>query len=162
VTRVILAWLALVASLVQVGAIPSLFLDTATAPLLPVAVIAAWGAVRGPDDLWAGILVAPLPLALASEERVGWFLLALLPTAALLLRRPPPDTPHQLLRAPLAAALGSLAYLVVLFCAGGAAPALPGAASSLLGAATLTALVAALFALVLWPARTRRAPGFFR
>jgi hypothetical protein len=161
-TRIILALLALAASLLQVGAVPSLFLDPAAAPLLPVAMIAAWGAMRGPDELWAALLVAPLPLAVASEERLGWFLLALIPTAALLLRPAPPDTAQQLLRAPLAAALGGMAYLVVLFLAGGEARAMHASTPGILGAATLTAVMAALFALLLWPARARRTPGLFR
>jgi hypothetical protein len=161
-TRLVLALLALCASLLQVGAIPSLFFDPAGAPLLPVAVIAAWGAGRGPDELWPALLVAPLPLALASEERLGWFLLALLPTAAPLLQPAPPDTSQQLLRAPLAAAFGAMAYLAVLFVAGGEVRALPAATPSILGAAMLTALLGALVALLLWPARSRRAPGLFR
>jgi hypothetical protein len=161
-TRLVLASLALTASLLQVGAVPSLFFDPASAPLLPVAVIAAWGAMRGPDELWAALLVAPLPLAVASEERLGWFLLALIPTAALLLRPAPPDTSQQLLRAPLTAALGAIAYLVVLFLAGGEARALPTCTPSVLSAAMLTAFISGVVALVLWPARTRRAPGLFR
>lgn len=162
-TRLALAALALAASLLQAGALPALFFDPSAAPLLPVALLAAWGALRGPDDLWPALLVAPLPLALLSEERLGWFLLALLPTAALLFRhRPEPDTAAQFVRAPLVAAAGALSYLALLWLAAGDVRGLPGALATLLGAAVLTALAAALFAALLWPLRARRAPGLFR
>ena len=162
-TRLALAAFALLASLLQAGALPVLFFDPSAAPLLIIAVLAAWGALRGPDDLWPALLVAPLPLAFQSEERLGWFLLALLPTAALLLRRPPePDTPAQFARAPLVAAPGALAYLALLWLAAGDVRGLPGALLTLLGAAVLTAAFAALFAALLWPLRARRAPGLFR
>lgn len=162
-TRVALAALALLASLLQAGALPALFFDPSAAPLLPVALLAAWGALRGPDELWPALLVAPLPLALLSEERLGWFLLALLPTAAMLVhRRPQPDTPGQFARAPLVAAPGAFAYLGLLWLAAGDVRGLPGALATLLGAAFLTAAAAALFAALLWPLRARRAPGLFR
>lgn len=161
-TRVTLAALALLASLLQVGALPALFFDPSAGPLLPVALVAAWGALRGPDELWPALFVAPLPLAFMSEERLGWFLVALLPTAALLLHRPDPDTYAQFVRAPLAAGTGALAYLALLWLAAGDVRGLPAASTTLLGAALLTAAVAALFAALLWPLRTRRAPGLFR
>nr|HRC62231.1 hypothetical protein [Dehalococcoidia bacterium] len=74
-TRLLLAALALLASLLQVGALPALFFNASAAPLLPVALLAAWGALRGPEEIWPALLVAPLPLALLSEQRLGWFLL---------------------------------------------------------------------------------------
>ncbi|MGE0227076.1 MAG: hypothetical protein AB7I38_10060 [Dehalococcoidia bacterium] len=162
-TRVLVVALALLASLVQVGALPALFFDPLAAPLLPVALLAAWGALRGPEELWPAFLVAPLPLALLSEERLGWFLLALLPTAGLLLRRrPDPDTLAQFARAPLVAALGALGYLALLWLAAGDVRGLPGALTTLVGAALLTAVASSLFAVLLWPLRARRAPGLFR
>ncbi len=161
-TRAVLAALALLASLLQVGALPALFFNPTAGPLLPVALLAAWGALRGPDELWPALLLAPLPLALMSEERLGWFLVALLPTAAVLLRRPLPDTPAQFVRAPLAAAVGALGYLVLLWIAAGEVRGLPAASTTLLGAALMTAAVAALLAALLWPIRTRRSQGLFR
>ncbi|MFN8585878.1 MAG: hypothetical protein U0446_11240 [Dehalococcoidia bacterium] len=161
-TRLLLAALALLASLLQVGALPALFFNASAAPLLPVALLAAWGALRGPEEIWPALLVAPLPLALLSEQRLGWFLLALLPTAALVLGRPDPDTPGQFARAPAAAGVGTLAYLVLLWLAAGDIRGLPSAFATLVGAALLTALLAALFAALLWPVRARRAPGLFR
>ncbi|MEZ4554140.1 MAG: hypothetical protein AB7L91_09750 [Dehalococcoidia bacterium] len=162
-TRVFVAALALVASLLQVGALPALFFDPSAAPLLPVALLAAWGALRGPGELWPALLVAPLPLALLSEERLGWFLLALLPTAGLLVRRrPDPDSLAQFARAPLVAALGALGYLALLWLAAGDIRGLPSALATLFGAALLTAIASTLFAALLWPLRTRRAPGLFR
>lgn len=162
-TRLALAGLAFLASLLQAGALPALFFDPSGAPLLPVALVAAWGALRGPEEVWPALLVAPLPLALLSEERLGWFVLALLPTAALLVhRRPAPGTPGQFARAPLVAALGALAYLALLWLGAGDVRGLPGATATILGTALLTAAVAAVFAALLWPLRTRRAPGLFR
>ena len=162
-TRALLAAFALGASLVQVGALPALFLNAAAAPLLPVALVAAWGTMRDPDEVWPALLLAPLPLGVASEERLGWFLLALLPTAALLfLHRSPPEGLHRLGRAPLAAAFGTLAYLVLLWVAAGEVRALPSATGLILGSAVMTGAIAALLAAALWPVRTRRAPGLFR
>ena len=161
-TRIILAALAVAASLVQASALSTLFLTPTAAPLLPVAVLAAWGAMRGPDEVWPALLLAPLPLGVVSEERAGWFLLALLPTAALLLDPSPPETLRKLGRAPLAAALGAVAYLAVLFLAAGEIRDIPNSAGIILGAAAMTAAIACVLALLLWPVRTRRAPGLFR
>ena len=161
-TRAILATLVLGASLVQVGALPAIFLNPAAAPLLPVALLAAWGTMRSPDEVWPALLLAPLPLGLASEERLGWFLLAFLPTAALLARQSPPESLHRLGRVPLAAALGAVGYFVLLWLAAGEVRALPGAADLILGSATMTAIAASLLAALLWPVRLRRAPGLFQ
>src|SRR5688500_12435934 len=57
--------------------------DLRSLPLLPLAMLAAWAAARGPDEAWAVLLPAPLVLGLASDERVGWFVLALTPTPLL-------------------------------------------------------------------------------
>lgn len=161
-TRLILASLALAASLLQVGALSVLFPAPAAAPVLPVAVLAAWGALRGADELWAGLLLASLPLGLVSEERLGWFLLALLPTAALMLQPASPDAQRRFLRASLAGAGGALTYLVLLFLAAGEAGAIPAEAHALLGSAALTAVLAGLFAALLWPLRVPRSAGLFR
>lgn len=160
-SRAVLALLAVAVSLVQVGAVPVLFLGSA-APLLPVALIAAWGTMRNADEVWPALLLAPIPLAVASEERLGWFLLALLPTAVLLLRGSPPESPRKLGQAPLAAALGALGYLVLLWVAAGEVRALPSAAGLILGSTVMTAAIATLLAAALWPVRVRRAPGLFR
>ncbi len=160
-SRAVLALLAVAVSLVQVGALPVLFLGSA-APLLPVALIAAWGTMRAADEVWPALLLAPIPLAVASEERLGWFLLALLPTAALLLRQSPPESLQKLGQAPLAAALGALGYLVLLWVAAGEVRMLPSAAGLILGSAIMTAALATLLAAALWPVRARRAPGLFR
>jgi hypothetical protein len=161
-TRLVLALLALGASLAQVGAMPALFFDTSAAPLLPVALLAAWGALRGVEELWVALLLAPIPLGVASEERLGWFLLALLPTAALVLRDALPEGPRAFGRVARAAGVGALCYLVLLWVAAGEARALPGAAGIILGAAVMTAALAAVLATLLWPVRTRRSPGLFR
>jgi hypothetical protein len=161
VTRLALAALAFGAALLQAGAMPALFFDPASTPLLPVALLAAWGAMRSLDDMWPGFFVVPLTLGVVSEERVGWFLLALLPTAALLMRPAPPEALRQLSRAGLVAAAGALAYLVLLFIAAGEVAALLNAVPRLAVAMLGTAAIAATFALLLWPARSRRARGLF-
>src|SRR5690606_17254960 len=53
--------------------------DPLAAPVVPVALVLAWAAVRQPDETWPAILLPAVVLGAASEERVGWFLLALLP-----------------------------------------------------------------------------------
>ena len=78
-----LALLALAASLLQLGAVPALFLGGVAAPLLPVALIAAWTMARGERELWPALLVVAAVMGVASSERIGWFLLALLPAALL-------------------------------------------------------------------------------
>jgi hypothetical protein len=162
VSRAFLALLAAGASLIQVGAMPALFLDPAAAPLLPVALLAGWGVMRSPDEVWPGLLIVPLPLGLISEERLGWFILALLPTAALLLRKPPPEGIQTLGRVPLVAALGAAGYLVVLWVAAGEVHALTNPVAVVAAPAVMTALLATVLAALLWPVRTRRAPRLFR
>ena len=159
-TRAVLVALALGAALLQTGAAPAFFVEPASAPLLPVALLAAWGTLRTPSEVWPALPVVALPLGLASEERVGWFLLALLPTAAILFVRVPPPAAQRLARAPLAAGGGALGYLVLLFAAGGQVRALHAAAPVLAGAALGTALVALALSLALWPLRVRSA-GLF-
>lgn len=161
-TRAVLALLAVVASLMQVGAIPTLFLEPSAAPVLPIALLAAWGIMRSPEEVWPALLLAPLPLGLASDERLGWFLLALLPTAALLVRGSPPESAQKLGRVPVAAGLGTVGYLVLLWVAAGEAGTLPRSAPTIAGAAVMTALLATLLAMLFWPVRVRRAPGLFR
>jgi hypothetical protein len=152
-----LAVLALIASLLQLGAVPALFLGSIAAPLLPVALIAAWTMARGERELWPALLVVAAVLGVASSERVGWFLLALLPAAGLSAVIAATLVSRRLALAPAAAALGALAYLAVLATAGGGLDRLPAMSGSIAAAGAWTALVAAVFALVLWPLQPR--PG---
>lgn len=156
-SRLVLLLVALAASLVQVGVVPAFVFTSAAAPLLPVALLAAWGAVRGTDDLWLALLAVAGILGVLSEERVGWYLLALLPTAVLLLVAQQPGEPkfHRIAHAPITAALGAWAYLALLFLASGRLEALPDTGIEALTAAGTTALLATVFALALWPLRGR-------
>jgi hypothetical protein len=128
-------------------------------PLLPVALIAAWGTMRGSSDIWLALPVAGSALGLASEQRVGWFLLALLPTAAFLLA---PATiggnavcARRVARASTVGALGTAAYVVTLFLAARDGDGLRGEMLALAVASIGTAVVAACCALALWPLRAR-------
>jgi hypothetical protein len=149
----VLAVIALAASLRQLGAVPTFFLAGIAAPLLPVAVIAAWATLRGEGDAWPALLVAAFVLGVASQLRVGWFMLALLPTSALcavVVRQ----AGGRFAFAPAAAAGGAVAYLAVLSLAA-ARPATVLQPWEVLLAAAWTALAAALIALVLQPFHPR-------
>lgn len=150
-----LAALALIASLLQLGAIPVLFLGGLAAPLLPVALIVAWTMARGERELWPALLIVAAVLGVASSERIGWFLLALLPAAGLSAVVAATVSGRRLAFAPATAALGALAYLAVLAVAGGGLARLPALSGSIAAAGAWTALAAALFALVLWPLQPR-------
>ncbi len=150
--------LAAVAALLQLAAVPSLFVDGAAAPRLPVALISAWAAARDGNETWPVLLVVPLALGVVSEERVGWFMLALLPSAALAsLTRQTAGTSgvRRFVRAPLAAAAGAVLYLSLLTLAAGRPATLAETADSYAFAALWTAAAAALLAAALWPLRPR-------
>ena len=157
------AVLALAAAVLQLGVVPSLFLQPEQAPLLPVALLAAWIAVRGPSEAWAAVLVAPIALGAASEERVGWFLLALLPTAlvaTLLPRGKQPSARTFVVRAVAAAVLGSMLFALTLAIAAARVELSSHGIGALGSAALLTALLAAGVAALLLPFR-HRTQGLF-
>jgi hypothetical protein len=150
--------MAAVAALLQLAAVPSLFADGAVAPLLPVALISAWAAARDGNETWPVLLVVPVALGVVSEERVGWFMLALLPSAALASFMRQTDGVsgvRRFVRAPLAAAAGAVLYLSLLTLAAGRPAALADAAGSYALAALWTAAAAALLAAALWPLQPR-------
>ena len=150
-----LAVLALIASLLQLGAVPALFLGGIAAPLLPVALIAAWTVARGERELWPALLIVAAVLGVASSERVGWFLLALLPAVGLSAVLADTLVGRRLALAPAAAAFGALGYLTVLATAGGGLASLPAMSGAIAAASAWTALAAAFFALALWPLQPR-------
>jgi hypothetical protein len=160
VTRALVCALALAAALLQLGAMPALFLDAGAAPLLPVGLIAAWASVRRAEETWLAVLAASLLLGAASTERAGWFLLALLPTPALAVGVVALRPRRRVLAAPLAAGLGALLYLALLALASGRAGGLAAEAPGHFPAAAGTALVAIAFAGVI-PRHARRADGLF-
>ena len=162
----VLAVLSLLTALLQLGAMPTLFLGGVAAPLLPVALIAEWATARGEREAWAAVLIASIVLGVASQERVGWFLLALLPTAALStlalgIFAARSTAARRLASAPVVAAGGTLLYLAVLALASGRVAALGQQLSAGIAAAAWTALVASLIALVLWPLQLRTSRGLF-
>lgn len=142
------------ASFAQVSVLPLLFLDPWSAPLLPVAVVAAWSINRSPDDVWLALLPAALLPGVVSTQRIGWFLVALLPVAlaGAALAQSRANEEHGLLwRLPASAAvagLGTLGYLLLLAAVGreltASLQAAPAIASATLGTSALAALLAPL------------------
>ena len=102
------------AALMQLGATPIWIDQPLAAPVLPLAVIAGWGAARGLGEAVPAAFLAAVVLGVASEERAGWFLLAMLPTAALLLPAAALRHWERLLLAPVAATLGVLVFQAML------------------------------------------------
>ncbi len=160
--RALVVALTAFAALVQAAAIPALFAEPLAAPVLPAAVVAAWAIVRGPEETWPALPLPAVILGALSDERMGWFLLALLPApifGALLAARARHVAAGVLRRstwAAGAAAAAALLYGAVLAFAGGVAGDLPGATAEALAGALLTAGVAAVLALCAWPLRERQ------
>ncbi len=155
--------LAFAVAVLQLAAVPSLFLEAERAPLLPVALLAAWSAVQGPLRALAVLVAAAIVLGVASEERVGWFMLALLPTAAMATALPRGERAaarRLLVRTTAAAAVGVLAYAATLSVAAGRVPLSSGRFDDLAAATLLTMFIAALTALAMLPFRPR-ARGLF-
>ena len=169
--------LGVAAGLAQVGAAPALFAEPRAAPLLPIALVAGWSAARGLGEAAPALLGAAVVLGAASEERAGWFLLAMLPAAALIAgaaaARAAPSAAARpsgsalpsawgLLLVPAAAGLGAALYQGLLQLAAGELGALGGDREAVLAAAAWTAALAGVAALLAWPLRRRPAPGLFR
>jgi len=163
---VVLMLLVLVSAPIQTAITTALFRDPIATPVVPVALIAAWASMRRVEETWPAILLPAIALGATSEERAGWFLLALLPAPALALlgtRRLRPRVTgigRRLAVAATVAAAGACAYVVLLSAAGGVLTDLPAHAAALLAAAAGSAFLALLVALALWPLR-RRDRGLF-
>ncbi len=154
--RVAVVVVALIASLVQVAVVPSVLPGAEAVPLLPLAILAAWGALRPASEVCLALPVVAVVLGVSSQERVGWYLLACAPLAAVLLLAPEREAwPRRLARAPIAAGLGACTYAALLLVAAGRVQALPGEALAIGGAALVTALIAALCVALLLPLRAR-------
>lgn len=162
----LLALLVLLSAPVQTAITTALFRDPLATPVLPVALIAAWASMRRVEETWPAVLLPAIVLGATSEERAGWFLLALLPAPALALagsRRLRPRVSGIGRRLTVAATVGAgaaCAYVTLLSLAGGVVRDLPAHAPAILAAAAGSALLAALAALALWPLR-RRERGLF-
>jgi len=165
------------AALLQASAVPLLFLDTAQAPVLPVATLAAWAtahpgpAARAyggraprpplPVQVWLAVPPAALVLGWLSTDAVGAVLLALLPAVLALevVRAPGGSLPAVLGAAAAAGGGGAIAYGVLLLLLGGGA--LVSALPALVVGATWTAALASAGALALAPWRRRAGGGLF-
>ena len=169
-------WLPL-AALMQAAALPLLFLDTAAAPVLPVAVLAAWatGARRRapqygrtwpdaepiPHAAWLALCPAALILGWLSADTVGAVLLALLPAAGLLglVRAPGGSLPAVLGAAATVSGGGAVLYHGTLLLIGGGE--VLTAAPALVASAMWTGALAGGGALLLAPWRRRPVGGLF-
>ena len=147
------------AALLQLGAAPALFEQQLAAPVLPLALIAGWGAVRGLAEVAPAAILAAIVLGVASEERAGWFLLAMLPTAALVVPALTLPPSRRLLLAPAAAAAGVLAYQGLLQLSSGVASAPLTEGEALLGGALWSAAAAFVLAALCWALRARPSAG---
>jgi hypothetical protein len=149
------------AAVVQAAVAPALFAHPLAAPVLPVAVVTGWAVIRGVDETWPALVLPAVLLGVVSEERVGWFLIALLPgpaLAALLVARMEPQRlglSRRALMAALGAAGGTLAYGFVLVTAAGVASEALDRAAEFIGGAAVTGGIAALAAAAFWPLRER-------
>ena len=130
------------AALTQIGTAPAWAGQPLAAPVLPLAAIAGWGSVRGPGEAAAAAIAAAASLGAASEERAGWFLLAMLPAVALVAPASALRPRARPLIAPAAAALGAVGYQGLLHLSGGAAEALAGGGGALLRGAFWSACAA--------------------
>lgn len=154
------AFLAVLLALVQASAVPLVFLDPIATPSLPVALIAAWAVAREPREVIPGLMIVAVILGVLSSERVGWFVLALVPAAAAalplepLLARPEGAPPRSLVAGGVAAA-GVIAYTALLALAGGVVADVPAAGDALVGAALVTAAIAMPLAAILVRTRAR-------
>lgn len=157
----VLIVLACLAAPVQAAITTALVRDPLAAPVIPVVLVAAWAAMRRADETWPAILLPAVVLGVASEERVGWFLLALLPAplvATLAVRRFRRVTGfwRRIATAGGAAALGAALYASTLAVAGGLGGELAARSGALLGTAMVSGLLAILVAACFWPLRSRR------
>lgn len=141
-------------ALLQIGAVPTLF-PTGTEPLLPIALMLAWAALRDVDETWPIPLMVSLTLGVASQERVGWFMIAFLPTAALALAMGHRAYQFRLSLAPVSAGVAAILYLKILTITSGHRSSFTTSVSSDLTVALWTAVVAAILVGVLYPIRNR-------
>ena len=158
----ILVLLALAAAPLQAAITTALVRDPLAAPVLPVALVTAWAAMRRPEETWPAILLPAVVLGVASEERIGWFLIALLPAplvAAFAVRRFRPKVTgfwRRALTAGAAAALSALLYASTLAVVGGIGGELPERAGALFATAVVSGTIAILVAVCFWPLRPRQ------
>ena len=171
---------ALACVVLQLSLIAALFpagpLAVAT-PLLPIVLVAAWGSARDPVEIVPAAIVAAAALGAVSSERVGWFLLALLPTVVAVTTvragldwapgaQPglgidaPDDGGTSFATAALlgagSAAVGAAAYVALLTIASGELSLFPELLESIVGTMLWSAGLAAALAPLLRPLRRER------
>ncbi len=160
-SAVAIAVIAVFAALVQIGPLSLLTLDPLSVPLLPIALIAGWAAVRHPGETWPALLLAPLVMGSVSQAPVGLFILAVWPAAALaaLTRRidrdPVGNSGRRLVAAAIAAVGGAAWYSALLALGAGRPRALLLDPGGVAAAAVVTGVLAMAVALALWPWRPR-------
>lgn len=151
--------LAVGVSILQVGVVPAAFAQPLAAPVLPVALLAGWAAIRRPHEAWPIPLAAAVVLGTVSEARVGMFVLALLPALILVTlarvreRRGEATIPRRLALAAVAGATGAVCYVLLLSVAGGTTDALAPALLALLAGMAWTGVLATILAASLWRMR---------
>ncbi len=152
-SRLLLSVLAIAVALLQVSALAGLGSQATAVPLLPIALFAAWGATRGLDDLWVALPMGAVPLGLASDGRIGWFVIALLPTLALLMIFPAGSSfGRRIGMVTITSIAGASAFTVLMLLSQGTWPAMT---ESTAGAALMTAGLAVGTTCLLWPVRSR-------
>lgn len=150
------AAIGLAAALLQLGAVPALFAGAA-APLLPIALLAGWTAVRGGGEVWPVTLIAAVAFGAVSEQQAGWYVVAFIP--ALALTATITGSPLRRTSVMLAAAVaGTVAYFAILTAGEGEAGLLLRAS---LTAGGWTAVLALLTAVAVLPFRRRPDAGLF-
>ena len=154
--------LATATSFAQIAVLPLLTPDPWAAPLLPVALVAAWSVNRSDNEAWPALLPVALLLGVASTERVGWFLVALLPVALLgaaIAQAPAREERGLRWRLPATASvagLGALLYLLALATVSGEIATLAEATPAVVGASLGTSALASILTPLLRPRRRRR------
>lgn len=141
--------LALVAAATQL-AVDSVTGASTTLPLFVVGVLAAWAIARDPAESALAAIPSAILLGTASEQPVGWFLLALTPTPLAAAAARALGTLRLPVGAALTGAIGAAAYIAML--ALGGPPPHP---ATVLATSTWTGLVALAGAIALVPFRPR-------
>lgn len=119
-------------------------------PLLPIALVAAWAVVRDPVEPALALPPVAWVLGVASEQPIGWLLLALVPALVLGAAVRALGRSHAIAATVLAATLSALAYVAIL-----APGRLPDLLPSALATTGWTAAAALVAALALFPFRPR-------
>lgn len=155
-TRIIIAIVAGLAAIAEIALAPVLAPWAATTAVAPLALIAAWGVVRGASEVMPASAAVAIPLGVVSEERVGWFVIAALPLlVALLFVARSEERARSSWMAACVAGAGSVGFSLILLTVAGRLRALPDEVPAILAAGGVTALLAGIGVLLLWRWRVR-------